>query len=89
MTRAAIAGVLVTILLWAAACGEDTTPKRLADSEAFWEAVEANDKDAALALSTLLPSSLRPLQASGGPTRWRVNLTGTSLSDGNGRSRSA
>ena len=49
MTRAAIAGVLVTTLLWAAACGEDTTSKRLADAEAFWEAVEANDKDAALA----------------------------------------
>jgi hypothetical protein len=49
MTRAAIAGVLVTTLLWAAACGEDTTSKRLADAEAFWEAVEANDRDGALA----------------------------------------
>jgi hypothetical protein len=43
-----VAGVLVTTLLWATACGEDTASKRLADAEGFWEAVEANDRDAAL-----------------------------------------
>jgi hypothetical protein len=50
MTRPAIAGVLVTAVLWAAACGEDTTSTRLADAETFWEAVAANDSEGALAM---------------------------------------
>jgi hypothetical protein len=50
MTRGPTAAlVLGTTLLWAAACGEDTTSTRLADAEAFWEAVAANDRDGALA----------------------------------------